>query len=116
MRKKPYSLWKCALSLSLPLREKPFSQALGIIPERKSEAVGAEFRFEKLRRDDLDRFAADLGIRTKYVLDAMGDLIESAAAARDRVAVLPELAERQGLVGKILDIWDARVQSLAKLA
>jgi serine/threonine-protein kinase HipA len=85
------------------------------LSDRLSMRFGGEYRFDKLRRDDLDRFAADLGVRTKYILDAMGDLIESAAAARERVAVLPELAEKQGLVGKILDIWEARAQSLMKL-
>lgn len=85
------------------------------LSDRFSMRFGGEYRFEKLGRDNLERFAVDLGVRAKFVADTMADLIESAAGVRARVASLPELAEREGLVGKILDIWDARARTLSSL-
>lgn len=85
------------------------------LSERFSMRFGGEYRFEKLARENLERFAADLGVRAKFVADAMADLIESAAAVRTGVASVPELAEKQGLVGNILSIWDARARTLSSL-
>jgi serine/threonine-protein kinase HipA len=85
------------------------------LSDRFSMRFGGEYRFEKLGRENLERFAADLGVRSRFVADAMADLIESAAAVRGKVASLPELAQRQGLVAKVLGIWDVRARTLSSL-
>jgi serine/threonine-protein kinase HipA len=75
-----------------------------------SMRFGGEYRFEKLRRDDLGRFAADLGVRPMFVKDKLCDLIDASDAARVKILSLPELQGSQSLVERILSLWDERAR------
>jgi serine/threonine-protein kinase HipA len=84
------------------------------LSDRFSMRFGGEYRFDKLRGVDFERFAADLGVRPKFVKDTLRELIDAAAPSiRTSIASLPELADNRKLVGNILDLWDARSRRLA---
>jgi hypothetical protein len=76
---------------------------------------GGEYRFDKLRDDDFELFAADLGVRPTLVQDALRDLVDRAAAAREEAAAQPELAGSRKLVERIGLIWDERAQRVIKM-
>jgi serine/threonine-protein kinase HipA len=81
---------------------------------RFSMRFGGEYSFEKLRRSDIERFAAELGVGAKLVSNAMSELANAAEAARVIAASFPELRENQSLVENISGLWDTRVRRLEK--
>lgn len=78
-----------------------------------SMRFGGAYLFKDLGPAQVERFAAEVGVRPKFVKDTLSELIDTAAATREEVASAAELADAQPLVRSILEGWDARFRALA---
>jgi serine/threonine-protein kinase HipA len=79
-----------------------------------SMRFGGEYRMEKLRSVELERFAGDLGVRVEIVRDRLRALIAAAKSVRADVTSAPELNGVSKLVAAILGGWDERAQAVEK--
>jgi serine/threonine-protein kinase HipA len=74
-----------------------------------SMRIGGEYRVDHIGKAELEGFAKDLGVRTRFVADELKGLVQTARDAQTEVAALPELQEYATLVSSMMDGWAKRV-------
>lgn len=79
---------------------------------RLSMRFGTEYKLEKLRSDDLDAFAKEIGVKPALVLSHARKLAEAAEAAWRAIRELIPLANAQDLIDRMEKGWDSRANRL----
>jgi serine/threonine-protein kinase HipA len=84
----------------------------GELDTKLSMRFGKTYKLDEIRRTDLEGFARDLGVKPKAVEERAVRLMESAAAAWEKVFPLPELQVHHTLVEHIRCGWEYRSKRL----
>lgn len=77
-----------------------------------SMRFGTDYRLEKIDRDSLAAFAADLGVKPGLVKDRLDELIRRSRSAWEDVYALPESAEAFAVLEKLRRGWESRAETL----
>jgi serine/threonine-protein kinase HipA len=74
-----------------------------------SMRMGNEYRPDRIKSSELERFARDIGVRPRLVENSLSELGLAASVAWDKIGRLPELADHTDLVMNIRRGWEERI-------
>jgi len=69
---------------------------------------GKEYQIDKVGPDNLEAFAADIGVKPTVVKSRLSTLLENAPDAWEQLQALPETADTARVMERIWDGWRMR--------